>query len=332
MIRRSAAFAALLFAGSATAASPGYTLGRSVPLGAPDRWDYLTVDAGSHRLYVSHQSEVTVVDTESGSIVGRLGGLGKSHGVVIVPGSGKGFADDGAAGTVIVFDLASLKPEKTLATDADPDAMAYDPATQRVFVMNGDAESATAIDAAKQAIVKSVKLGGKPEAAVADGHGKLYVNIESTSEIVRLDTASLVVEARWKIADCDSPHGLAIDTATHRLFSTCVNQKMLVVDAGDGHVVATLPIGKGSDAAAFDPARHLAFSSNGEGNLTVVTAAEADHPAVRESVTTLPGARTMAVDPVSGRIYLVTAEPGSTGGKFQAKPGTVKVVEFDPAG
>jgi DNA-binding beta-propeller fold protein YncE len=334
VIRPAAALAALVLAGAAAPApSPGYLPGRTVPLGAPDRWDYMTFDAGSHRLYVSHLSEITVVDTESGSVVGHVGGLGKSHGVVVVPVLGKGFADDGVARTVTIFDLATLKPEKTLKTDPDPDGMAYDPVTGRVFVINGDGASTTVIDAAKGEIVRTVPLGGQPEFGATDGLGKFFVNIESNREIVRLDTATLAVDARWKIGDCESPHGLAVDPSGHRVFSTCVNQKMVVVDAGDGHVVATLPIGKGSDAAGFDPARKLAFSSNGEGSLTVVSAADSNHPAVRETVATLPGARTMTLDPASGRVFLVTAEAASAAGsKFQAKPGTVKLLEFDPAG
>jgi YVTN family beta-propeller protein len=315
--------------------TPGYTMGREIPLGAPDRWDYVTYDRTTNRVFVSHLSEVTVVDPATGSVVGRIPGLAKSHGIAIVAAEGKGFMTDGSAGTVTAFDLNTLKPLKTLKTAPDADGIIYDPASNLVFDMNGDDESVSVIDPAKELVLKTVKLGGSPEAAKPDGKGHLYINIASTDEIVRLDIATLGVDRRWKIAPGHAPHGLAIDPAAHRLYASCANQIMVALDSEDGHIVATLPIGRGTDDAAFDPVRKLAFSSNGDGTLTVIDAADPDHPVIRETVTTLRGARTMALDPVSGRVFLVTADtdqaPGDTG-RFQAKPGTVKLVILAPAG
>jgi YVTN family beta-propeller protein len=318
---------------SAWAASPEYKIAKTIPLGLPDKWDYLTYEPVSHRVFISHGTEITVVDPDAGAVVGHVEGLSRSHGIVALGDLGVGFADSGDRNDVTIFDLKTLKPIKVLKTDPGPDAVVYDPASKRVFTINGDSSSATAIDAVGQSVVGTVALGGGPEFAAVDGKGKLYINIESNSEIVRVDTNSLKVEARWPIKDCAAPHGLAIDPAAHRLFSTCVNQLMMVVDTQDGHIVASLPIGKGTDAAAFDATRKFAFSSNGDGTLTVVNGADAAHYSALANVKTAPGARTMALDPASGRVFLTTADnanPPDSTAKFAAKPGTAKLLVLDP--
>ena len=336
---RHALWAALLLTGAA-AAAPAYTIGPPIPLGPPDRWDYLTFDAASHRVYAAHSTEITVVDVESGKVVGRVAGVSGAHGVVIVPALGRGFAASDDAGGVIVFDTKNFAVVATLKTAAGPDALTYDPQTRRVFVMNGDGNSASAIDAAGNKVIGTVPLGGGPESAASDGKGKIFINMESTKEVVRLDAASLKVEARFPVPDCEAPHGLAVDGETGRVFTTCLNARMLVLDGASGRILATLPIGKGTDAAAFDPGRKQAFSSNGEGTLSVIAETDPDHFTALGEVPTLPGARTMALDAATGRVFLVTADvdgqdpPRRPGGppRFRYKPGTAKLVVLTPGG
>jgi len=342
-----------LFLASARAASPEYKITKTIPLGLPDKWDYLTYEPVSHRVFISHGTEITVVDPDAGAVVGHVEGLSQSHGIVAIADLGIGFADSGDRNEITIFDLKTLKPVKVLKTGAGPDAVVYDPASKRVFTINGGSRNATAIDAVGQTVIASIFLDGIPEFAAADGKGKLYINIDipgeffdfdrkgkpqnftlkSTGWIVEVDTTSLKVEARWPIQACESPHGLAIDPVLHRLFSTCVNQLMMVVDSDVGYIVASLPIGKGTDAAAFDTRQKWAFSSNGDGTLTVINGANAMHYSVMANIQTAPGARTMALDPTSGRVFLTTAEdvnPPDSTVKFVAKPGTAKLLVLDP--
>ena len=230
---------------------------------------------------------------------------------------------DGRDSTVTIFDLRSLAvTARVRVTGRNPDAILYDSTSRRVLTFNGGSANATAMDAATGRVVGTLALGGKPEFAVADGHGGVFVNIEDRSEIVRLDAATLTVRARWPLAGCEDPTGLALDRAHQRLFSTCGNGRMAVVDAGTGHVIALLPIGKGVDGGAFDPAMRLAFASNGEGTITVVQEESSDSFRVLGNVVTQPGARTMTLDPVSHRLYTVTAAfgPAPAPGAEQAHP------------
>jgi len=316
--------------GADTANTALYTIEKTVALGAPDRWDFIRYEPVSNRVFVSHRTKIDVVDVAQGKVVGEIANIGESHDVIAVPDLGRGFADDAAAKAVVVFDLKTLARTASLPVGVDADAMVYDPATKRVFVMNADGNSVTAIDAVKLQSLKTVPLGGAPEMAVADGHGKLYINIASTNEIVVFDAASQAIKARWPVAACERPHGLAMDETTARLFVSCVNSKMLVVDASDGKVLVNLPIGKGTDSAAFDPERKLAFSSNGDGTLSVVAERDANKFENLASVTTLPGARTMAVDPKTGRLFLATADAAKpaaqSGGHVQFVPGSLKLL------
>jgi YVTN family beta-propeller protein len=315
-----------------------YKITKSVSLGGPDKWDYLYFDAPSHRVFISHGNEVTVVDGHSGSVVGRLGGIIGGHGVTVAAPGGHGYATTSSPAGVILFDPKTMGALKTLPTGNGPDPAVSDPGGNLVYVMNGTSESVTLIDTKSDSVVGTVPLGGVPEFAAADGAGKLFVNIESTREIVRIDTRTAKVDARWPISDCDSPHGLAIDPQSRRLFATCVNSRMMVVDADNGKVVASIPIGKGSDAAAFDTKRKLAFSSNGEGTLSVIAELDADHFVSLGEVPTAPGAKTMTLDSDSGRIFLVTAEVTQTSPpkeegrppRFTFAPGTVKLLFLDP--
>lgn len=313
----------------AEVAIPGFRLSQIVPLGSPDKWDYLLFDPASHRLFVAHGSEVTVVDGPSGRILGRVGGLTGAHGIALVPG--RGYVTNNGQATV--FDLAGLGRLQDIPADAGADAAITDTATGDVFVMNGKGHDITVIDPRTDTVRGRVALGGKPEFNAIDGKGALFVNIEDKSEVVRLDTASLKIEARWSIPQCESPHGLAVDPDSRRLFVGCVNARLMVLDADSGRPVATLPIGKGSDAVVFDPRRRIVFSSNGDGTLSRVAETGAEDFVALPSVATAPGARTMALDPDSGRLFLVTAEPdkdGGQSGRSRFVPGTVKLLILDP--
>jgi DNA-binding beta-propeller fold protein YncE len=330
----------IVFAPQAFAQStPLYTVTKTVALGAPDRWDFVVFDAASHKVFVAHGDRVTVVDGRTGRIIGNVEGLpGGTHGIAIVPGTKRGYTADGRAGTAASFDLKTLKPIKTIKAEADADAVVFDPTSGHVFVVDGDPGKLTVIDPKSDSSVATIDAGGKLESAVAGGNGKLYVNGEEKNEIVRVDTATNQVDAHWPIPNCTSPHGLAIDPAAHRLFSSCENNVLVVVDADTGATIATLPIGTRSDAAAFDPKRKLIFSSNGDGTLSVIAERDANTFVTVASVATMQSARTMAVDPVSGRLYLVAADMtinpsadlSDLRHRYVVTPGSAKLLFLDP--
>ena len=296
---------------SAQTAPGGYTLTRSIAVGGEGGWDYIKADAATHRLYVSHATEVEVVDTVKGAVIGKIPDTPGVHGIALAPELGHGFISAGRAGSVTVFDLKTLATITTIkVTGENPDAIAYEPATKRVFTFNGRSSNATAIDATTNQVVGTIALDGKPEFAVADGKGAMFVNLEDKSMIVKLDPRSLEVKARWPLAPCEEPSGLAMDVATRRLFSVCSNAMMAVVDADSGRVVTTLPTGEGTDAAAFDPGTKLAFSSNGEGTVTVVREDSPEKFTVVGNVQTKRGARTMTLDEKTHTLYLPTAQFG----------------------
>jgi len=273
-----------------------------------------------------------VLDTETGASAGEIPDTSGVHGVALANDLGKGFTSNGRAGTSTVFDLETLKALKTVPAGKNPDAIVYEPVTKRVFLCNGTSHDATAIDAQDLTVAGTIALGGKPEFAVVDGVGKVFVNIEDTNELVRIDAKKLEVEQRIKLAPGNEPTGLAIDPAHHRLFAVCHNQKMIVVDAKSGDVLATPAIGKNVDGAAFDATGNYALSSNGEGTLSVV-ATEGDKPfSIVQTLKTAQGARTMVLDPKTRRTYLPTAEyeaSSDTGGARRRpamKPGSFKIV------
>jgi DNA-binding beta-propeller fold protein YncE len=318
-------------------AGPDYKLYKAVPLGAPDRWDYVTYDAASHRVFVAHGDRVTVVDGATGDKIGDVLGLsGGTHGIGISTANGRGYTDDGHAGMAGSFDLATLKPEARIKADDDADAITVDPLSGNVFVVDSDPGKITVIDPKLDKPVATIDVGGGLESAVADGTGHVYVNGAERSELVRIDTKSNRVDARWPIPDCKRPHGLAFDGVARRLFVSCVNAVAVVVDADSGHQVGKLPIGNGTDSAAFDPKRKLFFSSNGrDGTISVIAEQGQDKYAVVATVKTAITARTMAIDPVSGRLYLAAADidpHASTGnGRPEPLPGSLKLLILDPA-
>jgi YVTN family beta-propeller protein len=333
-------------AASTATQSVDYRITKTVALGAPDRWDYVVYDAPSHRVYVSHGDRVTVVDGRNGTIVGQIEGMpGGTHGIAISHAAGLGYTDDGEHAQATAFSLRTLKVVKRLTAQDDADAVTIDPTSGHVFVVDGDPGTLTVIDPKSDSVVATVNLGSKLEYPVAGNNGKLYVNGVEKRVIYRIDTASNQVDATWPISDCEAPHGLAVDTATHRLFSSCENQRLVVVNADDGAVVASVPIGRGTDAAAFDPQRKLIFSSNGmDGTVSVIREVNADTFAPAGTIKTMISGRTMGVDPVSGRLYVAAAELDQAAlAAYQAAraagrrarpplvPGSLKLLFLDPA-
>jgi YVTN family beta-propeller protein len=332
-----AALAAVLSCGPAWADDAPYKLAKTIPLGSGERWDYATFDAG--RVYVSHGDRVSVVDVDKGTALGEIGPLpGGTHGIGISTVNGLGFTDDGKAGTVAAFDLKTFKIVKTLKAEPDADGIVTDPATGNVFVIDGDSGAITVIDPKTDSVLKTIAIGAGLEAAIADGKGKLFIDGADAHDIIAIDTKAMTVLAHFPMPGCERPHGIAMDTETRRVFSTCANKVMVVVDAETGKNVATLPIGMGSDGAAFDPKRKLALSSNGDGTLTVVKEDDADHFTVAANVTTARSARTIALDTATGRVFLPAADiakidpPEKPGGRPRVSfvPGSLKLLVLEP--
>jgi YVTN family beta-propeller protein len=324
---------ALAAASAPVLAAPDYKVTKTVPLGAPDHWDYVVYDPASHRVFVAHGDQLSVVDGSSGTVLGAVTGLSTAtHGIGISTANGRGYTDDSEAGTASAFDLATLKPVKTIKAGSDADAIAVDPVSGHVIVINGDSGTVTVIDPKTDAALATVELGGKLEYAVADGAGSVFINGAGKREIIRFDMATNTAAARYPVPDCESPHGLAIDRATKRLFSSCVNGVLMVVDAGTGRIVAKLPIGQGTDAAAFDPKRKLVFSSNGkDGTLSIIEERDADSFVPVATIKTAVSARTMDIDPETGRLYLVAADLESPAvGRPHAVPGSLRLLFLDP--
>jgi len=317
--------ASLTLAAPLTAVEPAAAVHRvvtSYPVGGDGGWDYLTLDAATRRLFVSRGTHVMVLDADSGKVVGDIPGTEGVHGIALAPELKKGFTSNGRAGTVTVFDLATLATTATVkVTGENPDAILYEPVTKRVFTFNGRGKNATAIDAATLAVAGTLALGGKPEFAASDAGGVVYVNIEDTAEIVAFDAATLAVKARWPIAPCQDPTGLALDPKSKRLFAGCSGNKLLaVVSATDGKKLGTVPIGEGCDATAFDPGTGLVYASNGDGTLTVVKETSPGTWSAVENVATRRGARTMALDPAKRRVYLPAAKYGPAPAPTDATP------------
>ena len=293
---------------AAAPAESGYHLIKKVTLGGEGFWDYLKVDSDARRLYISRGTHVMVVDADTYAVVGDIPDTQGVHGIAIAADLGRGFTSNGRSNTVTIFDLKTLKVLGTPATDEGPDGIVYDPFSKRVFTFNGHGGSTTAIDAATGNVVGTLKLDGRPEFAVADGKGHIYNNLEDKSLVVEIDTQALKITHRWPLAPGESPSGISMDTEHRRLFSGCHNKMMVVMDADSGKVIATPPIGQGVDATRFDPGTQLAFSSNGDGTLTVIHEDSPDKFTVVDNVQTQRGARTMALDEKTHNVFLVTAE------------------------
>ncbi len=296
---------------AAVSAAQDYHVVDHWKLGGQGGWDYLLSDDAAHRLYVTHNARVEVVDTTTGKAIGAITGLKSTHGVALNPDGKTGYISDGAGNAIVVFDRSDFSVKATVAAGTNPDGIAFEPTTKTVWAFNGRSKNISVLDTASNTIVATLPLPGKPEFPQVDGHGSVFVNIEDKNEIMKLDAANRKEVATWPLAGCESPSGMAIDLDKHRLFSVCDGGKMVVVDYESGKVLGLAAIGDSPDAAAFDPKHGLAFSSNGgDGTLTIVDAGKPGFP-VLQTVTTEKGARTMALDVSTGDVYLVTAQFGS---------------------
>lgn len=300
--------------------SKGFHLLNKIEVGGEGGWDGLTADPEAHRLYVSHATHVVVIDTASDKVVGDIPGTNGIHCIAINRSLGRGYTTNGRDNTVSVFDLNTLKVLATVPTGRIPDAIAYDPSSKRVFAFNGGTSNVTVIDAVDNKVAGTLDLGGKPEFAAVDGKGTVYVNLEDKSQVIAIDAAKMSVKNRWPIAPGEEPTGIAIDQKSKRLFIACGNKKMVVMDAETGKVLADLPTGDGTDGLEFDTGTKNAFSSNGEGTLTVVHEDSKDKFSVVENAVTQRGARTLAVDSRSHKVYLPTAQFGETPAPTKERP------------
>ncbi len=287
-----------------------YGITKKIAIPGQGSWDYLTIDDAARRLYVSHGTQVEVVDVDSGAIVGKIPHTLGVHGIAIAPELGRGFVSNGQSSTVTVFDLKTLQTMAEVPVGKKPDAIMYDPATSRVFAFNGGDNSASVISAADAKVVGTIALGGGPEFAVADGNGLVFNNLEDESQVLKIDSRKMTVAQRWPTAPCESPSSMAIDKTNRRLFIGCRSRVMAVMNADTGQVVTTLPIGDHVDATAFDAASGLIFNSNGEGTISVVRQETADKYSVVQTVKTVPRAKTMALDAKTHKLFLSTAEAG----------------------
>ena len=324
----------LLLAGFARALpanpdSSGYHIVKKITTGGTEGWDYITMDNDARLAYIGRENHIDVVNVDSGKVVGKVPGLEGTSGLLPVPEFGRGYAMNGDAGTVVIVDLKTLAKIGSVKAGKDPDSFTYEPVTKRVFVMNSSSANATAINAKDGTLAGTVVLGGQPEAAVSDGKGKVYVNLTDKDEIAEVDAETMKVTHRWPLAPGTGPSGLAIDRKNRRLFSACDNQKMVIMNADTGKVVATPAICDGPDAAGFDPATGYAFASCGDGNLTVIHEDSPDKYTVVENVSTKRSARTMGLDLKTHNIFLPSAEfdaPAAGERRGKMKPGSFAIV------
>jgi outer membrane protein assembly factor BamB len=338
----SGAYLILLGAFGLAAATGGYHLLKKYSFGAAEGstreyFDYITVDSAARRVYVSHGTEIKVLDVDSGAVVGNITGLKQDHGVALAPEFGRGFITDGAQAKVIIFDLANLKVIGEAKADKDADSIVYDPASKRVFAMNGDPHSSTVIDAKTGNVLGTIDLGGVPEFAVADGAGTVYVNIEDKNELVAINSGTLKIKSRWPVAPAGAPTALAIDIKHKRLFSTGRGPQMLVVmDSDNGKVIQSFPISSGADAAVYEAETGLLFASTREGMIHIFHEDSADKFSEVETVKTEFGAKTMGLDTKTHNLFVDTADfgepPAPTAERPHpqraAVPGTFRVLVY----
>jgi DNA-binding beta-propeller fold protein YncE len=342
MIRRlSLSTAALVVLILATAlssfaqSSSSYRITHTYTLGGDGGWDYIVPDPPNHRLFIGRSNRVMVVDEDSGKLLGEVTGIQGAHGTAVANSTGHGFATSGNDRTVVMFDLKTYKVLGRIPAAEDTDAIIYDNASNRVFTLNGDAHSSTVIDPRAGTLITNIPLGGKPEYGASAGDGKVYANLTDTSEVVEIDAKTATIARRWSTAPCKQPVSMAIDTAHHRLFSGCRSGVMAISDYQAGKVVATVPIGTGTDGAGFDAASGNAFASNANGTLTVIHQDTPDQYRVVENIQTPQGSRNMGLDPTNHRVFVTSAKfgPVAGGGRPPVLPGsfTLMVIERAPA-
>jgi YVTN family beta-propeller protein len=303
-------FACVILLGASSSSNGSYSVIKKIPIPGQGSWDYLTIDDAARRLYVSHGTQVEVLDVDSGAIVGKIENTLGVHGIAVAADLGRGFVSDGQSSTVTIFDLKTLKTIAEVPAGKKPDAIIYDPATSRVFAFNGGSNSATVIEAKDGKVAGTIDLGGGPEFAAADGNGFVHDNLEDESLVLKINSRTLKVDQRWPTAPCGSPSSMAMDRANRRLFLGCRSKVMAVMNADTGQVITTLPIGDHVDATAFDVETRTIFNSNGEGTVTVIHQESPDKYSVVETVKTLPRAKTSALDPKTHQLFLSTAESG----------------------
>lgn len=309
--------------------SASYHVTRTTVLGGEGGWDYVIPDPPSHRLFIARGKRLMVVDEGTGKLVGEVTGIDGAHGTAIATGTGHAFATSSEDRSIVMFDPSTLKVLSRIPAAEDADAIVYDQPSGRVFSMNGDANSSTVVDARTGKLITNIPLGGKPEYAVSTGDGKVYANIQDKDTMVEIDTRTATITRRWSTGTCNQPTALAADTAHHRLFVGCRSGVMAVVDYQAGKVIATAPIGKGVDSAAFDPATGNAFASNGDGTLTVVHQDTPDQYHVAQTLTTPIGSRNLGLDPTTHTLYVVAAKFGpvpSGGRRGPILPGTFSLL------
>ncbi len=316
------------------AQSGSYRITHTYALGGDGSWDYVVPDPPSHRVYIARQDRIMVVDEDSGKLLGEVAGIDGAHGTAIAQSSGHGFATEGNGKSVAMFDLKTFKVLSRTPAAEDADAIVYDPPSNRVFTMNGDAHSSTVINAKTGALITNIALGGKPEYGVSAGDGKVYANLTDTNEVVEIDAKSATVSKRWPTAPCKNPVSMAIDTAHHRLFSGCRSGLMAVSDYAAGKIITTLPIGTGVDGAGYDPGSGNAFASNANGTLTVIHQDSPDQYHVLETVQTPQGSRNMGLDPTNHRLFVVAAKFGPVpagGRRGPVLPGSFELLVIEAA-
>jgi DNA-binding beta-propeller fold protein YncE len=317
--------------------SSSYRVTHTYTLGGEGSWDYVVPDPPNHRVFIARQNRVMVVDEDKGTLIGEVTGIKGAHGTAVAQSSGHGFATQGNDQSVAMFDLKTFKVLGSIPAAEDADAIIYDSPSNRVFTLNGDAHSSTVIDPRAGTLITNIPLGGKPENGVSAGDGKVYANITDTSEVVEIDAKTATVARRWSTAPCKQPVPMAIDTVHHRLFSGCRSGVMAVSDYQAGKVVATLPIGMGTDGAGYDGVSGNAFASNADGTLTVIHQDAPDQYHVLENVQTPQGSRNMGLDPTNHRVFVVSAKfgPAPAGGRGRGtvlpESFTLMVIERDPA-
>ena len=305
-----------------------------IPMGGDGGWDYLTADSAAHRLYVTHATKIVVIDTDHHTIVGEIEGLSGVHGFAVASKLGYGFATNGRDNNVSTIDLATLKTVRKSTAGQNPDAVLFDPTRGEVYAFNGRSHSATIIAASSGEVVATLPLAGKPEFCQTDGT-TTFVNLEDLNQVVAIDQATHAISHSWPIAPGEEPTGLEIDLAHHRLFVGCGNAQLIVLNSNDGRFIASVPAGKGIDAVGFDPTTQMIFTSNGQdGTVTLIHEDSPDKYSVVQTLTTERGARTLAVDPSSHRLYLTSAKfeaPVAGSNKRPALiPDSVKVLIYGP--
>ena len=319
------------------AQSSSYHVTHTYTPGGDGSWDYIVPDSPNHRLFIARQTRVMVVDEDSGKLLGEVTGIQGAHGTAVAQATGHGFATSGNDQSVLMFDLKTFKVLGRIPAAEDADAILFDGASNRVFTLNGDAHSSTVIDPAAGKLITNIPLGGKPEYGVSAGDGKVYANLTDTSEVVEIDAKAATVVRRWSTAPCKQPVAMAIDTAHHRLFSGCRSGVMAVSDYQTGKVVATVPIGAGTDGAGYDAGSGNAFASNADGTLTVIHQDSPDQYHVIENIQTPQGSRNMGLDPANHRVFVASAKfgPAPAGGRGRGpvlpESFGLMVIERDPA-